>query len=146
MIGGAMEKQLTTDEVQDVLKSLESYIVDLKARWDQENPNPKAWFKLPKSQILAATKFIINCLDELINFVETVIPSGSDKKLAVLAVTAKIFDYIVANAFPLWMKPFASTIRMIVINIVVDYMIDFIVDKYNAGFWKQEATDGEKQL
>lgn len=139
-----MNKQLTTDEVQEVLRSLESYVVDLKSRWDQENPEKK-WWTVPKNHILTTTKFIINCLDELINFVETIIPLGSDKKLAVLIVVGKIFDYIVINSFPIWLKPFIPTIRMIVINIVVDYMIDFIVAKYNAGFWKQEAKSGEKQ-
>lgn len=141
-----MKKQLTTDEVQEVLNSLETYIVDLKARWDQENPQIKSWWKIPRNHILITTKFIIDCLDELINFVEPIISVGSDKKLAVMIVTGKIFDYIVVNSFPLWLKPFVPTIRMIVVNIVVDSMIDFIVEKYKSGFWKQEAKDGEEKF
>lgn len=140
-----MKKQLTTDEVQEVLHSLETYIVDLKARWDQENPQIKSWWRVPRNHILIATKFIIDCLDELINFVEPIITAGADKKLAVMIVTGKIFDYIVVNSFPLWLKPFVPTIRMIVVNVIVDSMIDFIVAKYKAGFWKQEATDGKEK-
>lgn len=141
--GGNMKKQLTTDEVQDVLKKLETYIVDLKARWDQENPASKSWWRVPRSQILEATRFIINSLDELINFVEPIIPSGSDKKAAVVAVVGNIFDYIVLNAFPLWLKPFSAMIKTIVIDVIINAMIDFIVAKYNAGFWKQEAINHE---
>lgn len=138
-----MKKQLTTDEVQDVLGKLEAYIVDLKTRWDQENPVSKSWWKVPRSHILNATKFIINCLDELINFVEPIIPNGADKKEAVIAVAANIFDYIVVNAFPVWLKPFSAMIKTIVVDVIINAMIDFIVAKYNAGFWKQEVINHE---
>lgn len=139
-----MKRQLTAFEVQDVLNKLELYLSDLKIRWNQENPGTHSWFIVPRSYILQATTFIVNILDELITFVEPIIPEGGDKKAAVIAVTSKLFDYIVVQAFPLWLKPFTGTIKQIVVGIIINHLIDFIVAKYNSGYWamKQEATDG----
>jgi len=139
-----MKRQLTAFEVQDVLRKLELYLNDLKVRWDQENPGVGSWFTVPRSYILKATIFIVGILDELITFVEPIIPEGSDKKAAVVAVVSKLFDYIVVQAFPFWLKPFAGTIKAIVVGIIISHLIDFIVSKYNSGYWsmKQEATNG----
>jgi hypothetical protein len=140
-----MKRQLTAFEVQDVLRKLELYLNDLKVRWNQENPGGvRSWFTVPRSYILQATTFIVGIIDELITFVEPVIPEGSDKKAAVLAVVGKLFDYIAVQAFPFWLKPFAGTIKAIVVGIIISHLIDFIVAKYNSGYWsmKQEATNG----
>jgi hypothetical protein len=139
-----MKRQLTAFEVQDVLRKLESYLGDLKIRWDQENPGSRSWFTVPRSYILKATTFIVGILDELITFVEPIIPEGSDKKAAVIAVVGKLFDYIVVKAFPLWLKPFAGTIKAVVVGVIISHLIDFIVSKYNSGYWSmtQEATNG----
>lgn len=140
-----MKRQLTAGEITDVLQKLEGYLSDLKARWDQENPGGRSWFKLAIPYITKSTEFIVSILDELILFVEGIIPEGSDKKAAVMTLIGKLFDYIVVQAFPIWLKPFTSTIKLVVVNILVSNLIDFIVGKYNAGFWnqKQEANNGE---
>lgn len=139
-----MKRQLTAFEVQDVLRKLDLYLNDLKVRWNQENPGVGYWFTVPRSYILKATIFIVGILDELITFVEPIIPEGSDKKAAVVAVAGKLFDYIVVQAFPFWLKPFAGTIKAIVVGIIISHLIDYIVSKYNSGYWsmKQEATNG----
>ena len=139
-----MKRQLTASEVQDVLHRLDLYLSDLKSRWDQENPGNRSWFTIPRSYILKSTAFIVNILDELITFVEPIIPNGSDKKAAVVAISAKLFDYIAVQSFPFWLKPFSKTIKEVVVGILFSHLIDFIVDKYNSGYWsiKQEATNG----
>jgi hypothetical protein len=141
-----MKKQLTATEVQDVIQKLDLYLNDLKIRWDQENPGTRSWFVIPRNYILNATTFIVGTLDEVITFVEPIIPEGNDKKAAVIAITSKLFDYIVVKAFPFWLQPFAGTIKKIVVNIIISQMIDFIVSKYNSGYWstKQEAKNGTK--
>lgn len=142
-----MKRQLTADEIQDVIQKLESYLADLKARWDQENPGNRSWFAITRTYLITGTRFLLGCLDELINFVENMIPEGTDKKAAVLTVVGRMFDYIVTQAFPFWLRPFAGTIKEIVVNVIISQMIDFIVAKYNAGFWEaqqqQEADNGE---
>lgn len=139
-----MKRQLTTSEVQDVLQKLDLYLSDLKSRWDQQNPGNRSWFTVPRNYILKGTIFIVNVLDELITFVEPIIPNGGDKKAAVLAICDKLFDYIITQSFPFWLKPFSGAIKKIVVEILLSYLIDFIVDKYNSGYWsiKQEAING----
>lgn len=141
-----MKKQLTSLEVQDVLQKLEAYLGDLKSRWDQENPGNQSYFKLSNYYLISSTKFLVECLDELIIFVEDVIPNGSDKKQAVLTIASRMFDYIVVQAFPFWLKPFTSIIKEVIVNVIVSNLIDYIVNKYNSGYWqmKQEATNGEE--
>jgi hypothetical protein len=136
-----MEKrELTADEIQDVLKQLEAYLADLKARWDQENPVNTSWLGIGRSYILQCTTYLIGVIDELVQFVEELIPAGEDKKAAVMALVGKLFDYIVVQAFPFWLKPFAGTIKGVIVNVIISNLIDFIVGKYNAGAWKMETN------
>lgn len=139
------KRKLTIDEIQEVIHKLDQYLVDLKTRWDQENPGNRSWWKITNTYLITATVFIINILDELIVFVEGIIPAGDDKKAAVTAIVSKLFDYIVVQAFPIWLKPFAPIIKDIIVNIIVGKLIDYIVEKYNAGFWNMEGTiNGEE--
>lgn len=139
-----MKRKLSALEVQDVISKLESYLNDLKTRWNQENPGNKSWWRVSQLYLIKATSFILSILDELILFVEPLIPEGSDKKVAVIAMTSKLFDYIVTQAFPIWLKPFSKTIKEIIINVIVSHLVDFIVAKYNSGYWQteQEAKNG----
>ena len=136
------KKQLTTDQMQDVIHQLDQYLSDLKIRWDQENPGNHSWWKISKTYLVSSTMFLINVADEIIVFVEGIIPAGEDKKAATLAIIGKLFDYIVLQVFPFWIKPFAPIIKDIIVNIIVGNLIDYIVTKYNAGFWKMEQPNG----
>lgn len=136
-------KQLTADEIQDVLNRLESVLTDLKTRWDNENPGT-SWWKLHRTYMVKSATFIINTLDEVIQFVEDLIPNGTDKKASVMLVVNRLFDYIVGAAFPFWLKPFAGIIKSVVVDVIVDNMIEFIVGKYNAGYWKMETENGQE--
>lgn len=140
-----MEKrQLTTDEVQIVLQRLESYLNDLKTRWDSENVTETGWLFIAQKRLVRGTAFIIHCIDELIQFVEDLIPEGKDKKAAVMSVLEKLYDYVIAPAFPIFLKPFTSTIKKIVLNVIVNVTIDFFVSKYNAGLWNGEKNGTEE--
>lgn len=142
MEGAKMKKQLTALEMQSVLDKLEAYLVDLKSRWDQENTK-RSWWRITRTYLVRSSIFLIDSVDELIQFVETIIPEGADKKTAVLSILSKMFDYIVVNAFPFWLRPAAPTIKAVVIDIIISHLIDFIVGKYNAGYWKKEKNEQE---
>jgi hypothetical protein len=138
-----MKRQLSTDEIQDVIAKLDMYLSDLKTRWDQENPGNSSWWKVTQTYLLKSTSFIISILDELILFVESLqIPQGSDKKAAVIAMVGKLFDYIVIQAFPIWLRPFSGVIKEVVIGVIVNNLIDFIVAKYNSGYWTMQEANG----
>ena len=51
-----------------------------------------------------------------------------------------LYDYIVREALPIWMRPFAGKIKEYVINVLVSASIDWIVSKYREGIWKDKIT------
>ena len=130
-----MKKHLSAIEEQDVILRLDLYLKDLQDRWDRESQKKYSWIKINKNYIFECTVFIINILDELILFVEKIIPQGSDKKFAVVTIVDRLIDHIALTAFPIWLKPFAPIIKKIVIDIIVSSLIDFIVSKYRNGYW-----------
>ena len=85
---------------------------------------------------------MILATDELILFVENIIPDGPDKKIAVLYVIDKLLDFIINTSFPIWMWPFIGITKEIVISIIINQMIEFMVDKYNAGYWEKQIQAG----
>ena len=141
------KRELTDSEVQDVVSELQSWLGDLKTRWDQENPGGHSWFYLSNKYIYAASKFLIDIIDECVLWVENLIPgsTGQEKKTAVLALVINVYQYILAKTFPIWLKPFSPLIQGIVI-LIISHLIDFMVAKYNAGYWtatpQQEASNG----
>ena len=145
---GVAKRELTNNEVQDVISKLESYLSDLKVRWNQENPGRRSWFRLSNTYVYAASKFIINILDECILFIDDLIPgsTGAEKKAAVLAMVMNLYKYISVQAFPIWLMPFSPMLEGIVL-IVINILIDFMVAKYNSGYWtatpQQEASNGK---
>ena len=139
-----MDKRLSADEIQDILNKLEDYISDLEKRWDQNNVEKKSWWRIKTSYLISSTLFIINSLDEIIIFVEGVIPDGQQKKEATLTVVSKLFDYVVATAFPIWLSPFVFIIKKIVIDVIIDSLINYIVEKYKNGSWNMEVKNNEK--
>lgn len=138
------KKQLTADEIQEVLHQIDGHLENLKYQWDQQNTVKPSWWKMNMLRLINGTDFIIHSLDHMIQWVEDLIPAGKDKKAAVTLVAGKLFDYIVAAAFPIWLKPFALVIRKIVIDIVISNIIDFIVAKYNEGVWKKDVPDAQE--
>ena len=123
-----------------VLSELIIYLDTLKKKWDDQYPDKKSWFSLHKTYVLNSTIFLISVLDDLIVFVQSSIPRGADKKLAVMAVLSKIFDYIVVQAFPVWMTPFAAIIKEMIVGVVISQLVEFIVSKYKNGEWKTNSN------
>lgn len=123
----------------DILKELNDYLDSLKKSWDELYPKSSSWFLLNKNKLINCTIFMITALDDLIVYVQGAIPQGSDKKTAVTAVLSSFFDYVAVQAFPAWLRPFAPTIKQIVIGIIISQLIDFIVSKYKSGSWKMES-------
>ena len=140
-----MNRKLSSDEIQNVLNKLEDYISDLQKRWDQENVEKKSWWKLNTKYLISSTLFLINSLDEIIVFVEGLIPDGQQKKETTLKIVSKLFDYIITAAFPVWLTPFSYIIKKIVIDVIIDSLINYIVSKYNNGSWNKEVQKNEEQ-
>lgn len=139
------KRKLSVSEIQDILQNVESFLGNIKQHWDMTNTTSSSWWSLSRLRLVSGTQFIISHLDSMIQWVEDLIPSGTDKKAAVLMMAGKLFDYIIVTALPIWLKPFAGIIRDIVINVVIGNAIDFIVGKYNDGIWKKDETDAPQE-
>jgi len=133
-----MEKKLTKQELNAMIDNFQQVVDSFALKWKEKNQNNKSWWTLKQRYLIEATKFLVDSLDELINFVEGMIADGKDKKAVVIMITGKLFDYIVVQSFPIWLKPFSGIIKSIVISVIISQMIDFIVSKYNEGIWKKQ--------
>lgn len=140
-----MQTNLTADQTQQILDRLRGFLEQTKRRWDEENPGAGSWWHVSRTYIVKCTVFLISITDSLVQSVENLIPSGPEKKAAVLLVVANVFDYISVAAFPIWLRPFAPVIKEIIISIVISNLVDFIVRKYRDGIWKTEEIDGKTQ-
>lgn len=116
---------------RDVLFRLESYLNSLKEQWDQLHPKKS----IKKTYILDSAIFLLSVIDDLIVFVQKHIEKGPDKKVVVMSMSSEVFDHIVINAFPLWLRPLAPVIKEIIVGVILDQMIEFIVSKYKEGSW-----------
>jgi len=125
---------------------LQKYLENLSKEWDEAVATAKAAWPKAKTDIIDVTKFLLRCLDGLIDFIERLSNSGPDKKATVLAAVAVLYDYIVIGVLPIWLKPFASKVKLFIVYTVISAAVDFIVQKYRDGSWKFDETKSGKQV
>jgi hypothetical protein len=89
-----------------------------------------------KKTAVEGSKFLLNSLDDSINFVEEFSLDGKTKKEIVIYIAATLFDEIIAKSLPFYLIPFNKLIRIFLLKLVIDTFIDFIVQKYKTGSWK----------
>jgi len=135
---------------------LDDKVQHFMAIWDGDLPEEVTaswwkfwtWFKTRSSTMMKVVSFLINCMDEFILAVDDFIDlEGKDKKATVLFALEQLYDHIVKEAMPLWLKPFAGKVKHLIIYVMISYMIDFMVEKYRNGLWrdKDEVQPEEEQ-
>ena len=130
-----------TNPVGKVIPSdlIDQFIESMKALWDSTQEKSKSWQLWKKVNFIKITNFLLNCLDDLIAYVDTMaFASGADKKATVLNAVSKLYDYIVREALPMWLVPFANVIRDYIIQVLISAAIDWIVQKYREGDWRKK--------
>jgi hypothetical protein len=130
---------MTEQDVQQIINQLENYLSDLKNQWKTASITNNSWWYFTAGYVVNAFNFLLQCIDKTILFVEPLIPTGQDKKAVVMAIMDKLFDYTVVQACPLWLKPFIPAIKGIYL-IICGETINYIVAKYNSGFWSTGNT------
>lgn len=127
------------NEVQDA--AIEVFVQNMQKTWDETKQTAK-WYQFwKKVNFKAVTNFLIHCLDDLVAYmVEKNIP-GADKKATVLVTLEKIYDYIIAGALPIYLRPFGSVIKSFIFNVVISASIDWIVNKYKNGSWRPKPQE-----
>jgi hypothetical protein len=126
------------------IPELEEKLASLIGEWNEKvKSNSKSWLdKIRlnyKSNLSLATKFLIYSIDELVYVASNTILTGPDKKATVLDALDRVYAYVVAEALPIWLKPFAKQIEYYVIYTLASIVIDWMVQKYKEGSWNQKT-------
>jgi len=136
-----------------IVSSIERRIEELKVEWNslvtraKENFSWRFWTWGQKIDHSVAVDFLMKSLDDFIRHVDNVLDNGPDKKATVMYAVEKLYDYIVREALPIWMKPFTKQIKKYMLNKVVSPAIDWVVDKYRNGQWRDnlQGSNNEEQ-
>ena len=130
---------------------VEERLTKLMEEWDEETKGEAApWWQFwrwgSRIGLTKVTDFLIRALDQIINIVDDVIDVGPDKKATVLDAINRLYDYVAVQAIPIWLRPIAGTIKNYIVNTLISNAIDWIVEQYNNGSWKNKSggVDGER--
>jgi hypothetical protein len=89
--------------------------------------------------------FILNCVDDSINQAQNLPVDGASKKAVVISIIYTIYNAIISKNLPVYLKPFDSIIKIIVIQFLISNIIDFLVHKYNEGTWNRKESNYASQ-
>lgn len=123
---------------------IDEYIEALIAHWnanvvDQDTPWYKKWWR--KTDLYSVTKYLLFSLDQFIHMVDDIIEKSADKKATVLAAAEKVYDFVIREAIPWWLRPISGKVKDVILNVVISSSIDWIVEKYRSGDWRKKIED-----
>jgi hypothetical protein len=84
--------------------------------------------------------FILNCVDDSITQAQNLPIDGASKKAVVISIIYAIYNAVISKNLPVYLKPFDSIIKIIVIQFLISNIIDFLVHKYNEGTWNRKES------
>lgn len=126
------------------IPQIEEKIKLIIQEWDEKIKNSattwqQSWGIRSKASLSLVANFLLSSLDELILAISVLSLSGPDKKATVLSGLDKIYDYVLQEGLPIWLRPFASAIKQYVIYCLASAAIDYIVLKYKNGSWRNKT-------
>ena len=121
-------------EVQ-IDEAIENYIQFLMAEWEESKEDTPWWKFWQRLSMVRVTDFLLNSLDDLIAYVDQILDLGPDKKATVMEAISKVYDFVVREGLPIWLSPFATKIKALIMEEVISPAIDWIVAKYRSGNW-----------
>lgn len=124
------------------VESVEVLLDSYKRLWDESKLVKSAWFRFDATRV---TNFLMKALDDFIVAVDSSSILGEDKKATVLDATDRLYEYIVREAMPLWLVPFAGVVKQYIIYVLVSNAIDWIVSKYREGWTPRSMKAWEKK-
>jgi hypothetical protein len=119
-----------------IVPEFEEKIIELSNQWDEKIKNSNSWIK-NRVSITTITLFLIGALDELIVTINEFLESGPDKKATVLNGLDRLYEYVLREGIPIWLRPLASVIKDYIIYSLASSAIDYFVAKYKNGVWKK---------
>lgn len=125
---------------------VETYVSNMAAKWDAQKTASPWWQVWKKVSFVSVTNFLLKALDDLINYVDGLIAENIDKKATVIDAATKLYDKIIYEAMPVWLKPFSPMIRKIIIGQVLPAVVDYIVAGYHSGSWNKKDPEVIAQM
>lgn len=129
-IGSVQEIPELEIKIKSLIDQWDEKIKDVAIKWYH------SWGLRSKATLALATSFLLGALDELITTVDELIDNGPDKKATVLNGLDRLYEYVIREALPIWLRPFAGAVKQYVIYSLASNAIDYIVLKYRNGSWK----------
>lgn len=129
-------------EVQN-LPEFNQVVLNLSEKWDESTKEVPtnwlySWGIKSKVGLSLATGFLLGALDELIITVDQLLENGPDKKATVLSGLDRLYEYVMREALPVWLRPFATVVKEYIIYSLASYAIDYIVSNYKNGVWRKK--------
>ena len=127
---------------QKIDEAIDGYVQIMAAEWEAAKVASPWWKFWKRISFVQVTDFLLKALDDLIAYVdEWVDTDGADKKATVLAAVNKLYDYVIKEAMPIWMRPFAGPVKHYIVNELISPAIDWIVNKYRNGDWRKPSQE-----
>lgn len=147
-IGAIMEIRDTANPVGEIQveaaeAAIENYVSVLAYEWEKSKIDAPWWKFWQRLSMVRVTDFMLGSLEDMISFVDQITDIGPDKKATVMTIMGRIYDIIVKDALPVWLTPFAKSIKSLIMEEVISPVIDWMVTKYREGAWKPTAPAAE---
>ncbi len=122
---------------------IDEYIDLLIEHWNKNVVDHDApWYKFWGGvSLVDVTQYLLFALDQFIHMVDDIVEKGADKKATVLEAIEKVYDYIIKEAMPWWLRPISGKVKDVILNTVISSSIDWIVEKYRNGEWRKKIED-----
>lgn len=122
-------------------QNLENFVITMSNVWDKQREIVPWYRPFKKIQLTKVTNFLIHVLDDVVAYVDHLEIGGPDKKATVLRVIELLYDHVIKEAMPFWLKPFANQIKQRIILELVATALDWIVEKYRNGEWRKKDPE-----
>jgi ABC-type cobalt transport system substrate-binding protein len=121
---GVADVEVIRDRIDEVIEA-----------WMVDHPEVKSWWRRISVGWIEVVGFLVKAGDYFIKTIDKVLDSGPDKKATVMAAMEEVYDYIVPNLLPIWLKPFSGQVKNFVFGVLINFIVDYFVGKYRAGEW-----------
>jgi hypothetical protein len=113
-----------------VFQFLETEIQRWHAEYPQDGGLAILTGKVPLRDVI---KFLIESADEFVVMVGGMVGTTSDVQNIVLNLLNKLYDTIIIGILPIWIKPFSSLIKYVIVDILLSNLIDYLINQYATG-------------
>lgn len=123
----------TTNEIGKIItdSGIDDYVKKMADLWQSAKKvqTHSAFWSTNKVSFVAVTNFLLIAIKDIVNYVESLPASGADKKATVVNSIAKLYDTVIVDVMPIWLKPFSGMIRSIIVGEVAPAVVDFVADE-----------------